>query len=504
LLPLTAGKPLYTILSNLPAGPSGPRTEFIEDGDYVFFNYIPEVGTLDASLLNQPKLTVGASTPSTITLDAATALPVNITVPNPSALTHATEIGIGYKNNPSVGVNSTIRGQAYTKQLGPPNVFTANFITKVHRTAYVPVSPGAGPTNAPTIYNVAWFPEQVFPTGFTKNVTAGQLAQRSVTFGRNITGAIGTMSIQPQPQGTLFNTDLLADITIFNLPHTRTQFFNSENNVRWTGLLFERIFPPGGGETFVQSQESAPTLYPAGSTGSEAWNKPVYGPAVGTLFRPEDWVVRKGNTIIFLPPMLGDSFGHSGHAWNFNPALPGLSGQAVLKQGGVVLATAALPSDPLLPRPSVTVPAGWLPYTLEATLSRGGPTELATTVSAVWSFNSDSVDPNSILRLPLWSVTFKPNLNATNNAPAGSFAIPLTAVSQPGSPVAGINTITVQYSTNDGATWQNATVTGSGVNRTATVTNPGTTGFVSLRATATDFAGNSVTQTTIRAYRVGP
>ncbi|HZM77979.1 MAG TPA: S8 family serine peptidase [Candidatus Limnocylindrales bacterium] len=504
LLPLTTGKPLYTILSNLPAGPSGPRTEFIEDGDYLFFNYIPEVGTFDASVLVQPKITINASTPSQINLEASTAQSVNISVPNASALTHATEIGVGYTNNPNVGVLSTIRGAAYTKQLGPPFVFTANFMTKVQRTAYVPVSPGAGPDNTPTLYNVAWFPEQVFPTGFSKTVTTGQLAQRNVTFGRDITGAIGTKSLQAQPPGTLFNPNLASDITIFDLPHSRTEFFNTENNIRWTGFLLERIFPAGGGETFVQSQESAPTQYTAATTGAEAWNKPVYGPAIGTLFRAEDWVVRKGNTIIYLPPMLGDSDGHSGHAWNFNPQLPGLSGQAVLKRNGVVVATTSLPRDPLLPRPSVTVPPEWLPYTLEATVSRGGPTELATTVSAVWSFNSSSVDPNAILRLPLWSVTFRPNLNATNGAPAGSFAIPLTAVSQPGSPVAGINTITVQYSTDDGATWQNATVTGSGPNRTATVTNPGTSGYVSLRATATDWAGNSVTQTTIRAYRVGP
>jgi hypothetical protein len=213
-------------------------------------------------------------------------------------------------------------------------------------------------------------------------------------------------------------------------------------------------------------------------------------------------VVRKGNIIIFLPPMLGDSDGHAGHAYASNPSLPGLTGQVVLKRSGVVIATTSLPRHPIDPRPSVTVPPEWLPYTLEATVSRGGPTELATTVSAVWNFNSSSVDPNSILRLPLWAVTFKPNLNANNGAAAGSFAIPLSAVSQPGSPVAGINTITVQYSTNDGATWQNATVTGSGANRTATVTNPAS-GFVSLRATATDFTNNSVTQTTIRAYRIG-
>lgn len=97
----------------------------------------------------------------------------------------------------------------------------------------------------------------------------------------------------------------------------------------------------------------------------------------------------------------------------------------------------------------------------------------------------------------------RPSLDANNAAPAGvAFAIPVTAVAQPNSPIAGINTITVQYSTDDGATWQAATMSGSGTSRTATLTHPNITGFVSLRATATDFAGNSVSQTTIRAYRI--
>jgi hypothetical protein len=80
--------------------------------------------------------------------------------------------------------------------------------------------------------------------------------------------------------------------------------------------------------------------------------------------------------------------------------------------------------------------------------------------------------------------------------------MPVTVSVQPNSTAAGLNTVTVQYSTNDGATWTNATVSGTGTART--VTHPRMTGFVSLRATVSDYAGNGVEQTIIHAYKIAP
>jgi hypothetical protein len=48
------------------------------------------------------------------------------------------------------------------------------------------------------------------------------------------------------------------------------------------------------------------------------------------------------------------------------------------------------------------------------------------------------------------------------------------------------------------------TLAGSGDVRTATVTHPATARFASLRASATDDAGNEVTETILRAYAVRP
>ncbi|MFD3947124.1 hypothetical protein [Streptomyces sp. NPDC058579] len=65
-----------------------------------------------------------------------------------------------------------------------------------------------------------------------------------------------------------------------------------------------------------------------------------------------------------------------------------------------------------------------------------------------------------------------------------------------------VDRVSVQYSTDDGATWQEARVSGRNGERRVTV--PALkTGWVSLKVTAQDRSGASLTETVTRAYRVG-
>ncbi|MEV4757671.1 hypothetical protein AB0J86_21515 [Micromonospora sp. NPDC049559] len=60
--------------------------------------------------------------------------------------------------------------------------------------------------------------------------------------------------------------------------------------------------------------------------------------------------------------------------------------------------------------------------------------------------------------------------------------------------------LAVEASYDDGATWNRVPVRDGA----ARVRHPAGAGFVSLRATAADGAGNTVRQTVVRAYRYGP
>ncbi|MFC7591580.1 hypothetical protein ACFQYP_53705 [Nonomuraea antimicrobica] len=106
---------------------------------------------------------------------------------------------------------------------------------------------------------------------------------------------------------------------------------------------------------------------------------------------------------------------------------------------------------------------------------------------------------------PLAAVRYAPEgLDAYNRAkPGSSTRLPIWIERNPCAPAAGVRSIRLQMSVDDGTTWQNVPVRAKRDGWTAQVTNPRTAGFVSLRATSTDTAGNTVDQTIHRAYAVG-
>jgi len=165
----------------------------------------------------------------------------------------------------------------------------------------------------------------------------------------------------------------------------------------------------------------------------------------------------------------------------------------------------------LLPQPAA--------YRLEVTTPL--PSVPAGSTQTDWTFHSSPDDPVAHLPegeacapvmtvscsfLPLLFPVYNLPLNLDDQAKAGApFTIRFAVSHQLGeSPPSGVSA-TVSESFNDGKTWtapQAASSTG-GNQFTVTIAQPAlpaTSGFASLRVTATDSAGNSVTQTIVRAY----
>lgn len=80
-------------------------------------------------------------------------------------------------------------------------------------------------------------------------------------------------------------------------------------------------------------------------------------------------------------------------------------------------------------------------------------------------------------------------------------AVPLTFTQQ--ATAGDIRSVEVSASFDDGRTWTTAPVVGRSGHQTALVAHPNEDGFVSLRATAVDSKGNTVTTTVYRAYELG-
>jgi subtilisin family serine protease len=235
----------------------------------------------------------------------------------------------------------------------------------------------------------------------------------------------------------------------------------------------------------------------AGSETRVSWNRAVLGPGfTGTtssaLGEDHPWAFRKSDLMDVTVPFFTDADGHA-----MAPELEETSsGTTSLYQDGKLLGTQHLPG-----RGTFWIGQDTHDYRLVTEVVRDQPWwPLSTRVSAEWTFRSGFVQGPFNRPLPLLSVRAEPQVDLTNRAPAGTVTVPLTVTRQDGP--ATIGTVALEFSTDDGATWQQATVTRDGDRWLARVDNPAD-GFVSLRTKATDTNGNTVNQTVVRAYQVG-
>jgi hypothetical protein len=126
---------------------------------------------------------------------------------------------------------------------------------------------------------------------------------------------------------------------------------------------------------------------------------------------------------------------------------------------------------------------------------------LSTAQRTTWGFRSAA--GAAPVALPLLAVRYDIPLDDLNRAPAGVPAALTVHAEQNGVPGApDITSLSVRTSFDDGATWRPVALDRRGDRWRGTIDHPAGAGYVSLRAAATDAAGNTVEQETIRAYAV--
>ncbi|OXM63720.1 S8 family serine peptidase [Amycolatopsis vastitatis] len=234
----------------------------------------------------------------------------------------------------------------------------------------------------------------------------------------------------------------------------------------------------------------------AGSKHQLAWNKAVAGPTLRGLTvthsgeQPRPWAWRKDGVFDMRLPLFGDA---AGRPRTPEPAA-GDTGSVSLSKDGV-----AIPVPPAGPGwATIPVPDADGAYRLSADVHRHTDWwPLWTDVSAEWGFRSSAAADGQAL--PLLTARFDPAVDLRNRAPGGRvFTFPAFVERQGGG--AGTK-LAVETSTDDGRTWQPAVTLRTGDHWTVVARNP-KSGFVSLRASASDDSGNTVRQTVIRAYAI--
>ncbi|MEU7781274.1 S8 family serine peptidase [Micromonospora parva] len=238
------------------------------------------------------------------------------------------------------------------------------------------------------------------------------------------------------------------------------------------------------GETGQHLQ--AVTTYPAGKPSAVTWFGPIQRPRMGGGYVP----VRYLDTVYLPAPGWGDGGGHIGEAYaNYD-----MVNRTTLYQGdqelnwgnAEYLQVSGLASQRLPYRLVVENDrAAWSnPY------SRQTRTE--------WGFTSAVTGEESAEVLPMIQLDYQVDIDAAGRAARRA---PLTVVASHLPDVSGtVGAVTVEVSYDDGASWQKQRLTRHGDGWRTSLAAPATAGFVSLRTTARDAAGNTVSQRITRAF----
>ncbi|MGW3897845.1 S8 family serine peptidase [Micromonospora profundi] len=467
-------------------GTDGVATVRLPKGRYglssLIFEGEPDGEPAGLSMLAQPELTVERDT--RITIDARRTKPVRTTIPERGATPELIDVSSVFSADDGsvygIGIWTDTFTGLTTGQIGKP-VSAARFVATVSSQW---IRPGTAPS--PYLYALAEAVPGRMPTGFVRNYARRDLA----TVVHRFRGGYPGLEAERLVFAELgYNTGSSALALPTPVPGQRVEHYNTRG-VKWESEIGFGTRDEDGWLNLKALLSSTPTAYRAGRTVGEDWNQAPYGPSFPAPRWPEQSVTRTGDTILVWLPMFSDAAGHAGGS------LADTERTALWRNGKLV------GESEYAGYGEFAVPPGAADYRLSTSATRSF-TDLSTAVESSWTFRSRHAAGDVPVRLPLMAVRFAPPLRVDNSAPAGrSFVVPVRVEPQPGAPAARVQKLTVDISYDGGKTWHAAQVRKGGHGWTATVRHPAGPGYASLRATARDAAGNTVTQRIIQAYRL--
>ncbi|MFC4017250.1 S8 family serine peptidase [Micromonospora sp. GCM10011542] len=434
-----------------------------------------------AAQLAQPELVVEGDT--TVTVDARLARPVRVTVPQRSAAPALVDIGayyFGEDGSYGFGLLAFDFTGLATGQLGAAVSKERFFATVSSQWAEPEVAA------SPYLYALSEGFRGRMPTGFRKDYRSRDLATVTHRFQGSQPGLVAERAVFPHLDPDVGGWAVVLPTVV---PGQRVEHYNTRG-LRWSSELRFGV-PTEEGWTDLKAGLSAePRAYRAGRHTRESWNSAPYGPSFPAPRWPGQGVTRLGDEVTVDVPMFSDAEGHAGGSVTD-------TARTALYREGVLVGEVDQPGFG-----QFTVPPGAASYRVEVSAKRSF-TDLSTEVSTAWTFRSRHVAGDDQAALLVSAIRFAPRLDRDNAAPAGrSLVIPVQVQRQPGADGTRITRLTVDVSYDGGRTWQAARVRHGGHGWTATVRHPAGAGYASLRATARDAAGNTVTERIIQAYRL--
>ncbi|MFD6552129.1 S8 family serine peptidase [Streptomyces sp. NPDC058398] len=458
----------------------GTHTIRVPKGSYMFDTAVyqdPSDLTKGTDWISQPKLDVSGDT--TVTADARTTEPVDITVPGLDTADfggtyyeRATEIG-------SVGNGWVLRGFTgfRTAHMGP--AVTDGSLLQTWDAHFL--------KGATAQYSVAYGGKTPkVATGYTKHVKADELATLKVGVGASASGKTAFVFPYPQlpgaPEGDAFSAAQAA-------PGTRTLHVSTADGVSWQTRINQVGEPDEWGYPSIEGayETSEPQRYEAGRTYRERFNTGVFGPLLGEntgVFRTAPDPATGEQQLIGSLPLFADGKGHAGFSTY-------TSATTALYRDGVKVGEN---DDPLSGAKPFTVDSTDAEYRLTTSVERSEKVAAASTrIDAGFTFRSRQVAATTAL--PVSTVRFAAPVDLASRAPADASAtIPVTV--QGSAAGKNLKSLIVSVSYDDGTTWQLVKVQSGRIS----VKNPAKEKGISFLAEITDKQGNKSTLTIHNAY----
>ncbi|MFI9041078.1 S8 family serine peptidase [Streptomyces sp. NPDC053726] len=281
----------------------------------------------------------------------------------------------------------------------------------------------------------------------------------------------------------IFDSPMLIQPTPVPAQGTLTSWVTAGADIRWISSAGMRDL----------GQMGLTRSYKPRSTTSESWFSPIQRPRLlndGIGWRAP---FRVGNIIsTSAAPAWGDSGGHAGVVW-----VDGDSSKISLYQGDQLLGEDV--NERIVTVEGLSPDA--LPYRIVVEGKRNRPDRpYSTRTRTEWGFISSTTDYTVITPLPLVQLDYAVATDLSGKARRRT-GLTVTPTHLKGAAGAGaIRTVTLEVSYDDGATWRRTTLRQSGGGWKAQLDAPSRARFASLRTTARDTKGNSVSQTVIRAF----
>lgn len=430
----------------------------------------PEDFSKGIDWIAQPKIAVTKST--SLTFDARKAKPVKITLP--ATGTKAELFSPDY----------TVATKADMVSFGWVMDSTADFRTlhvgpQITDGSLAQHWTGTWTKGASTEFDIAvGGTVKKLATGYERKFTTAQLAKVKIAMGAAAPkkkGSVSAVGFLPTSGGG-WSTSVEQ-----KLPGTRTLYLSAADKVSW-GLEFSQLGPvdQDGWPTYEAGYEiSDEATFKAGKTYSKSVNTGVFGPLVSKDYG----VVREGNEIFGMLPLLADGAGNPG-------GIEYTSAKTVLYRNGKKFGQN---NDPLSGGEGFKVPAGSAAYKLSTSVKHSAKiSPLSTRVDASWTFSSKKTE---FTMLPVSTVRFTPAIGTDGRAKAGkTVSVPVKVHGA----AAGKNlkSLKTYVSYNGGKTWKKVTVKKGKI----TVKNPAKNKAISFAAKVTDKKGNTSSVKIYSAY----